>query len=96
MTAFFIATSRIKNPQKFAEYGAAVGATIAAFEGQLVIRGMAVDVLAGTSDQQGVGVASFADMETLKAWYASPEYQALIPLRDEAAEITLVTYQVPE
>lgn len=95
MTAFFVATSRIKDPQKFAEYGAAVGATIAAFKGQLVIRGKAVDVLAGACNQQAVGVVRFADMETLKAWYASPDYQALIPLRDEAVEMTLVTYQVP-
>jgi len=34
-------------------------------------------------------------MEALKAWYRSPDYQALIPLRDAAADMTLVTYEEP-
>ena len=28
-------------------------------------------------------------------WYSSPAYQALVPLRDEAAEMTLIAYSVP-
>lgn len=95
MAAFFVATSRIKDPQKFADYGAKAGATFAPFGGKLVIRGKAGDTLAGTSDHQAVGVARFPDMEALTAWYRSPDYQALIPLRDDAADMTLVTYEEP-
>lgn len=95
MTAFFIATSRIKNPQIFADYGTKAGATLAPFGGELVVRGKAGDTLAGASDHQAVGVVRFQDMGALKAWYHSADYQALIPLRDEAADMTLVTYEEP-
>ncbi len=95
MAAFFIATSRIKDPQKFADYGAGAGATFAPFDGQLVIRGKAGDTLAGASDHQAVGVVRFPDMAALLAWYNSDDYQALIPLRDEAVDVTLVTYEEP-
>ncbi len=96
MAAFFVATSRIKDPQKFADYGSKAGASIAPFSGELVIRGKSVDTLAGGSDHQVVGVVRFPDMAALRAWYRSPDYQALIPLRDEAAEMTLVIYEEPD
>jgi len=95
MTAFFVATSRIKDPQKYAEYGANAGATFAAFGGQLVVRGKAGDVLAGASDHQTIAVVRFPDTAAINGWYNSPAYQALIPLRDEAVDMTLVTYEEP-
>ncbi len=95
MTAFFVATSKINDPQKFADYAAKAGPTFEPFGGALVIRGKAEDSLVGASEHHVVGVVRFADMATLKAWYRSPDYQALIPLRDEAAQMTLTTYQVP-
>jgi len=64
MSAFFVATSRIKDSQKYAEYGA-----------NAVVR--------------------FPDTAALKTWYQSPAYQALIPLRDEAVDMTLVAYEEP-
>ncbi|MDQ7018277.1 MAG: DUF1330 domain-containing protein [Robiginitomaculum sp.] len=95
MSAFFVATSTIKDPEKFAEYGAKAGASLAPYGGNLVIKGKAVTALAGTSNHQAVGIIRFADMEALNAWYQSPEYQALIPLRNEAVDMTLVTYEEP-
>lgn len=67
MTAFFVATSRIKDAQKFTDYGLRTGATFAPFGGELVVRGKAGDTLAGTSDHQAVGVVRFQDMAALKA-----------------------------
>jgi len=95
MATFFIATSRIKDPQKFADYGSRAGATFAPFGGELVIRGKAGETIVGGSDHQAVGVVRFTDSAALNAWYHSADYQALIPLRDEAAEMTLVTYEEP-
>ena len=93
MAAFFISTTKIKNPEKFQEYAGKAGPTFAPFDGKMILRGKAGDTLAGASDHQGVGVVRFPDMEALEAWFRSPEYQALIPLRDEAADMTLVTYE---
>jgi len=96
MTAFFIATSTVKDVEKFQEYGGKATATLAAFGAKLVIKGKAEKTIAGNSDHQVVAVASFPDMETLDNWFNSAEYQALIPLRDEAVDMTLVAYSVPQ
>jgi len=95
MSVFFIATSSVKDMEKFQEYGGKAGQTFAPFGGTLVTKGKAEKTLVGKSDHQTVGVIGFPNMEALNDWYQSAEYQALIPLRDAAAEMTLVTYSVP-
>ncbi len=95
MTAFFVATPKVKDAGKLQEYVAKAGKTTAAFGGEFVIGGAFENVLAGECDHQRVAVVKFADIETLNNWYNSAEYQALIPLRDEACDMTLATYSVP-
>ncbi len=94
MTAFFVSTSKIKDPEKLQEYVAKAGPTFGPFKGELLTKGKAGDTLVGASDHDVVAVAQFPDMDTLKAWYNSPEYQALIELRDQAVDMTMVTYEV--
>jgi len=96
MAAFFVATSKIKDADKFAQYVSSVPATLAPFGGELVLRGAASETLVGSSHHQAVGILKFASMDELKGWYGSDAYQALIPLRDAAVDMTLVTYQEPE
>lgn len=95
MTAFFIATATIKDAGLFSQYGAGAGPTIVAHGGELVIRGKTETVLSGDASHQVSAVARFPDMEKLTTWYRSPEYQALIPLRDSAADMDLVAYSQP-
>jgi uncharacterized protein (DUF1330 family) len=40
-----------------------------------------------------VVVARFASMAGLRRWFDSPEYQALIALRDAAADVVLTAYE---
>ncbi len=95
MSAFFIATSTIKDPQKFAEYGAKAGETLKSHGGALVVKGKAVEALAGARSHHAVGIIRFDNMQALRDWYHSEDYQALIPLRDAAVDMTLVTYEEP-
>ena len=95
MSAFFIATSIVKDAEKFQEYAGKAGQSLAPFGGTLLTKGKAEKTLAGDSDHHVAGVISFPDMAALDGWYQSPEYQALIPLRDSAADMTLVSYSVP-
>jgi uncharacterized protein (DUF1330 family) len=37
-------------------------------------------------------VIRFADRPTLQAWYSSDDYQSLIPLREQAADVTIISY----
>lgn len=93
MTAFFISTIKIKNAEKFQEYGSKVGATAGPFGGQLAMRGKAEKTLVGTSDHQLVTIVNFPDMDALNGWYESAEYQALTSIREEAADMTVVAYE---
>lgn len=95
MTAFFIATVQVKDAEKFQEYAGKAAATFQAYGGEMVMRGRSEQVLAGEGDSHSVGIVKFPDMETLQGWYGSDDYQAIIPLRDEAADMKLVAYAVP-
>ena len=95
MSAFFIATTTIKDPEKFQEYAGKAGATFAAFGGELSARGKAEATLAGQSDHQAAVVVRFPDLASLNSWYQSADYQALIPLRDQAVDMTMVAYSAP-
>jgi uncharacterized protein (DUF1330 family) len=96
MTAFFVATVTIKDPAKFQEYSKKAGETFAAHQGELVIRGKLEKALSGKAKNHAVGIVKFPDHDALNAWYNSAAYQAIIPLRDEAAAVTITAYSVPE
>lgn len=95
MTAFFVATATVKDPQKFQEYALKAGETLAPHQGELVLRGKKEEVLAGHTDHQTVGIIKFPNQDALKAWYSSDAYQAIVPLREQAADMTIVSYVVP-
>ncbi len=95
MAAFFVSTVTIRNKEKFQQYAEQAAATFAPYGGEPVLRGQFDAALAGNAEHQAVGIVRFPDQAALKAWYDSEGYRALIPLRDEAAEMTLVAYSEP-
>ncbi|MCH8113638.1 MAG: DUF1330 domain-containing protein [Proteobacteria bacterium] len=95
MTAFFVATAKVKDPTKYGDYAQKAGASMKEFGGEIIVRGQVREVLAGGADHNGVGIVRFPDVKSLTDWYASPAYQAIIPLRDEAADMTIVAYEAP-
>ncbi len=96
MTAFAIATVTVKNPEKMQQYGASAGQTIAAHGGELLIRGAFAKSLTGNGEAHMKAIIKFPDMDALDAWYASDAYQAIIPLRNEACDMAISAYAVPE
>ncbi|HFD91923.1 MAG TPA: DUF1330 domain-containing protein [Gammaproteobacteria bacterium] len=91
----FIAAVKVKDPQKFQEYARKAGETFAPHGGELVMRGKKDAVLTGDADHQAVGIVRFPDEASLSAWYNSDAYQAIVPLREEAADMVIVSYSVP-
>lgn len=94
MTAFFVATATIRNPEKVQEYVKRAAETFAAHGGEFVVRGKLDAALAGAADHQAIAVVRFPSADALSAWYNSPEYQAIVPLRVEAADMKIMTYSV--
>jgi uncharacterized protein (DUF1330 family) len=80
----------VKDADKWRRYREQVPATIAPFGGTVLLRGRVTDVLDGTHPHTDTVVLAFPDVESARRWHASSAYQALIPLRREAADVDLV------
>lgn len=80
----------VKDQAKLEQYGAAARATIAAAGGEIVGRFRREEVFAGDFNHSAFLLFTFPDAATAKAWNASADYQALVPLRNEAADMTIV------
>jgi len=96
MKAFLIAYVTVKDGGKMQAYAKAAGESMQAFGGKVFSKGIAQQQLAGEHEQQNVAVICFPNLENLESWYDSDDYQKLIPLRNEAADIILTSYMVPE
>lgn len=95
MSAFLIFHSAVKNPEKFQAYAQAVPATLKSFGGTLMAKGKSARVLSGTHDHSTVGILKFTDLSKAHGWYESEAYQSLIPNRNEAADMTVISYEEP-
>jgi len=99
MPAYWVAAHKITDPAKFEEYRTKVGPMIARHGGRYLTKGGSHKIMekgfkiaspdsSGRTvhwDPERVVVIQFPDMDSLNAWYRSPEYQPLIKLRVESA-----------
>jgi uncharacterized protein (DUF1330 family) len=85
--AYVVGYITVKNIEKWAEYRSQVPDTLAPWGAELVFRGNQVAVLAGENPHSDIVVIRFPDIAAVNGWCTSPAYQALIPLRRQAAEM---------
>jgi len=95
MSAYLIGHITIKNPAKWQTYVEGVRKSLMPFEAEIVFRGKLATVLAGEHPHENTVVIKFSDQPTLQNWYQSDSYQALIPNRDEAADVVIISYDSP-
>lgn len=90
MTSFAVARLRnvTMNPD-IGAYLAAIDATLAPFQGRFVIHGSSKDILEGSWPGDLVIIA-FPDRQTAHAWYTSPAYQAILPLRSRNSDADII------
>lgn len=93
MSAFIIATVKVKDPEKFAAYGRKAGPSMAPFGGEVHLRGKFSAQLTNGDSLSASAVLKFPDIKSAQDWHASPAYQEIIPLRDEGADVTLTLYE---
>ena len=90
--AFVVGQMTEKHPEKWAQYRSQVLATLLPFGGELVFRGEQVQSFSGVNPHPDIVVIRFPSLGDAQGWHGSAAYQALIPLRQEAADVVLVTY----
>jgi len=94
MAAYLVGNISVKDVGLWQKYVAGVGESLAPFDSRIIFRGQLVRVLAGQQEHDLIVVIEFPDHATLDAWFGSEKYQALIPLRDQAADVVITTYKI--
>ena len=78
----------ITDPTGIKEYGAKVLETLAPFNGHyhFVVRGGKTESLDGGAPPKGIVIFAFDSAEQAHAWYDSPAYAAIRPIRQAATK----------
>jgi uncharacterized protein (DUF1330 family) len=85
MAGYFVANYTITNQAEYQEYLAVVGPSLRAHGAESVVVDRDCGPLEGSAGQVTV-VLRFATTAAAKAWYESPEYQAIRHLRTDNTE----------
>jgi uncharacterized protein (DUF1330 family) len=93
MPAYVIVETDIHDPEQYEQYKAASPAAVAGGGGRFLVRGGELVVLEGDWEPTRLVVLEFEDLDAVKRWYDSPEYQAAKQLREGAANLRMVAVQ---
>ena len=85
MAAYFVFNYRINNREAYNPYLAAVPATIAEHDGEILAADFDSDGMEGDTGHVTV-VLKFPSKQAARDWYGSDEYQAIIGLRKDNCE----------
>jgi uncharacterized protein (DUF1330 family) len=91
--AYVVGQITVKNEALWAEYRSKVPGTLAPWNAELVFRGRQVRALSGECPHADIVVIRFTSLADADDWHNSVAYQALIPLRQDAADVVLTTYE---
>ncbi len=94
MTALMIARINVTDSETFQQYMTKTQQVALPYGAEMVSRSRAGRRLAGAPlDHQMTVVVRFPSLARLDEWHDSPEYQELVALRDEGAEMTMTSYE---
>jgi len=90
MAAYIVATVRISDAGRFAEYGKGIAGLSESFGGVPLVKGPVAEVLEGNSPVgERVVVTRFENADAARAYIASDQYRAAAALREGAAEVEM-------
>ena len=90
MAAYVVVQEKVHDQATFDAYRKDVPATVAAHGGRFIVRGGALSVVEGAWPLPRLVIIEFPTRTAAEAWYRSPDYQKLLPLRLRSAEGNLV------
>ena len=92
MAAYLVGHITIKDTSQWEIYMEGVRKSLLPYSAEVIFRGKLHKVLTGQHSHQNTVVIEFSDQATLQEWYNSKEYQKLIPIRDRAADVVIISY----
>lgn len=89
MAGYLVANYNITNADGYRRYTEAVVPTIMAHKGEVLVAGPGSEAVEGDPGTVTV-IVKFPSKEAVRAWYDSPEYQAIIHLRTDNTEGAMI------
>jgi len=90
MSVYVIAQGKIENRGLLDQYVAEVMPTIESHHGRVVAFDEQPEVIEGPIEHPRTVILEFPSMTAFHAWYDSPEYQEILPLRLKSVRGTLI------
>jgi uncharacterized protein (DUF1330 family) len=95
MPVYLIIDITIRDQEVYAEYVDQVPAVVERYGGRYLVRGGGVTPLSGRWHPERIIVVEFAAIEPLQDFLNSPEYQALVPLREQSTTSRSIIVEGP-
>ena len=93
MPAYVVAQIEVTDPEKYEDYRKLAPAVIEKFGGRFLVRGGEMDTLEGEQPFPRMVVLEFPSLDTIRQFYASPEYQHAKAARDGAARMVFTALE---
>ena len=90
MAGYVMGFIDITNPEGYKAYAEAVPPTIAAYDGEYLVRGGALTAMEGESPAPRIAVIRFPSVERAHEWYNSDAYRPVRQLRLDNSEGKLI------
>ncbi len=85
-----IVCETVHDEAEFARYRSVVMPTLQAFGGRFLVRGGSFSVVKGEMPFGQIAVVEFPSRAAAEDWYSSDAYQAVLPIRQGAAQCQFV------
>jgi uncharacterized protein (DUF1330 family) len=90
MAAYIIVDIVVHDPTTYERYKTLAPASIEAYGGRYIARGGKTATLEGAWAPQRLVILEFPDLETARAWQASPEYAPAKAIRESCATSQMI------
>jgi uncharacterized protein (DUF1330 family) len=90
MSVYVIAHGTVENRVLLDQYAAKVLPTIESHQGRIVAFDEAPEVVEGPIQHPRTVILEFPSLAAFRAWYDSPEYREILPLRLKSTPGTLI------
>ena len=91
MPSYLVGQINIKDDELWDKYIDDIEVSLETYDAQMIFKGDKEQLIAGT--QKSSLVVKFFKCDELNTWFNSDKYQSSIALRDEAATVSITTYQ---
>ena len=85
-----VEAKEVMDKKGYSEYIQKVPQTIAKFGGKYLVRGGEVKTVSGDWNPDRLIIVEFESMAKFDAWWNSPEYKLIAPLREQATKTNAI------